>query len=518
MFSPLVSLNSLSLRIDRACLLIVDKLDLFCGEHYCVVGGNGAGKTMLARVLSGIQRVTSDSLSVSEGFEPRRDVHWVSFEEQQRIWERENRHDISEFESRAIDVGTIVTVMIRDSRSENCQDDELFHSLVSSLNLGDLLDRGIRYLSSGQIRRVLIARALYASHGDHAQVIILDDPLASIDLDSQALIRGVLARHRPRVSIIIELCRRPQDRLEGATRIVVMEATQSTQGRELALIAHGEVAAMESTEAYRRFSEHKQPNTDALEMLLRKLADEEVLDDDIEKPLLELRGVSANYGEKVILSDVNWVMDSKDNILIAGPNGCGKSTLLALIDGDSHKGYGQELWLFGRRKGSGETLWETKRQFGVVSNELHNRYLKGWRAGEVVVSGFFDSEGLYDTPSAQQLDLAKQWLAALGQADIAGHAYASLSFGQQRLVLLARAMVKSPKILVLDEACVGLDNDYLEIVLRSVDRIVENTSTRLLFVSHSADEMPRCINRKLGFRKLPDGSHTLVEDKDGLVR
>ena len=144
-------------------------------------------------------------------------------------------------------------------------------------------------------------------------------------------------------------------------------------------------------------------------------------DDDEE--LIRLENVTASYGDITVLTDVNWLMTARDHVVIEGPNGCGKSTLLSLIDGENHKGYGQQVFLFSRLKGSGETIWETKKHFGVVSNELHNKYSKGWRVLDVVVSGFFDSVGLYDETGAAQIEGARSWIEALGLQQLETHYY-----------------------------------------------------------------------------------------------
>jgi molybdate transport system ATP-binding protein len=215
--------------------------------------------------------------------------------------------------------------------------------------------------------------------------------------------------------------------------------------------------------------------------------------------LIELTHVAANYGELNVLHDINWTMAFDHHVLIEGPNGCGKSTLLSLIDGDNHKAYGQSVKLFGRLRGSGETVWDVKARFGIVSNELHNKYVKGWRVLDVVVSGFFDSVGLYDESGTMEVDCARQWLDTLGIAELAKHYYHEISFGQQRLVLLARAMVKHPRLLILDEPCVGLDDYHRRLILGTLDVISAQANTNLIYVSHVSGEQPSCINRRLRF-------------------
>ncbi len=184
---------------------------------------------------------------------------------------------------------------------------------------------------------------------------------------------------------------------------------------------------------------------------------------------------------------------------ISGPNGCGKTTLLSLVNGDNHKAYGQDITLFGLRRGSGESVWDIKQKFGLLNTQLHLGHVRGMRVLEVVVSGFFDSIGLYDDWGDAQKQIAGEWLCALGLEDIEREPFDTLSFGMQRMVLLARAMVKSPIILILDEPCLGLDGHHGQTVLRAIDHIAANSDTQVLFVSHSAGEMPDCINQWLEF-------------------
>lgn len=220
---------------------------------------------------------------------------------------------------------------------------------------------------------------------------------------------------------------------------------------------------------------------------------------DPEQPLFELHDVDAGYQGLLVLKQFSWTLCKGQHTLIEGPNGCGKSTLLSLINGENHKAYGQEVTLFGRRRGSGETVWDVKAHFGTVSNELHNKYVKGWRALDVVVSGFFASVGLYDDSGAGERNAALAWLRTFAIAELANEYYHELSFGQQRLVLLARAMVKHPAILILDEPCVGLDDYYRALILGTVDLIATTTTTQIIYVSHTDDERPTCINQHIRF-------------------
>ncbi|MCG8415293.1 MAG: ATP-binding cassette domain-containing protein [Pseudomonadales bacterium] len=496
--SPLVRVENALCRIGRRAVMRISEFTINEGEHWCLFGPNGAGKSVLASLIAGQRTETGSYVRYAEGFDPTRDCLFVSFEEQQRLWQQDNRLDMSEYSERAEDKGTVVDVLIRSGRAGTSEDETLFLKLVAQLNLQEILQKGIRFLSSGQIRRVLIARALYAATGGTHKLVILDDPLEAIDKDSRQRIISCITEHQGSGLSSLLLCRRQQDVLPGVSHLALMEDLQIT--------AQGERSEVESGEQFRQLI-HRSPKV-AVE--LPKPATEQP-QPTAEDRLIELKGVDASYGDLPVLRNVSWTMTGADHVLIEGPNGCGKSTLLSLIDGENHKGYGQEVYLFGRRKGSGETVWDIKSRFGVVSNELHNKYVKGWKVLDVVVSGFFDSVGLYDDSGSAEWDGAREWLAALGIDGLEKEYYHELSFGQQRLVLLARAMVKHPWVLVLDEPCVGLDDYHRKLIIGTLEMIARQTHTRICYVSHVAGEELGFITQRLLFVPLDEGGFTVKQ-------
>jgi molybdate transport system ATP-binding protein len=189
-----------------------------------------------------------------------------------------------------------------------------------------------------------------------------------------------------------------------------------------------------------------------------------------------------------------------ENWAILGPNGSGKSTILRLILGENLQGYTNQITLFGKRKGTGETLWEIKKRIGAVSSELQVQYRKKMSAYDVIASGFYDSIGLYQYPTPEQKEIVDRWIQILRIEDIAHRPYHQLSYGQKRLILLARAMVKWPVLLIVDEPCHGLDILNRKRVLEILERI-GHTQTNLLYVTNHKDEILNCVTHVIRINK-----------------
>jgi molybdate transport system ATP-binding protein len=202
---------------------------------------------------------------------------------------------------------------------------------------------------------------------------------------------------------------------------------------------------------------------------------------------------------------------SGENWVILGPNGCGKTTLLNLVTGDNPQAYANKIYLFGRRRGTGESIWDIKHRTGIVSSEFHIGYRKPLTAFEVVLSGFFDSVGLYRNFSAEQKEIAEHWLDVFGIADKAERIFNQLSFGEQRMMLLARSLVKMPPILILDEPCQGLDRINRARILDAIEVVGSHSRTNIIYVTHYSDEIPTCMTRMLLFEEQPEGGYAVKQ-------
>jgi molybdate transport system ATP-binding protein len=219
-----------------------------------------------------------------------------------------------------------------------------------------------------------------------------------------------------------------------------------------------------------------------------------------DNPIFELKNGKVEYTEKTIFTDLNWRIDKGQHWQVKGPNGCGKSTLLGLIFGDHPQCYSNDIQIFGKKRGTGETIWEIKQYIGMVSSALHLQYRVNCSALEVILSGFYDSIGLYSKPSKKELNIAKEWLTILHMEQYEKTSFKQLEYGQQRLLLIARAIVKQPTLLILDEPYQGLDYLGRVLVKNTLELVAKENLSQLLYVSHYKEDGLESIQNYLEFR------------------
>jgi molybdate transport system ATP-binding protein len=487
----LITLDKISARVNGRPVFRDCCWQLFKGQRWAIIGPNGSGKTIFANLLNGRQRLSSGSISFAENFDAQRDITYVSFEEQQALCARDAKLDMSEYSARAFDAGTTVARLILAGQPVSKE----FKELVQAFHIDHILEHGIRYVSSGEMRKSLIARALL----NKPALLILDNPLEGLDAESQKQISELINHLMLGELSVLLISRQQKEILPNISHIMlIQDCAISLSGTRQEVMRH---------EAWQSLHRQLPPLPAQL-----PATDKSQKTDDLNprQPLIKLDKVSVCYGGETILDQVSWTMKTTHHTAIAGPNGAGKSTLLTLITGDNPQAYGQQVWLFGRKRGSGESIWDIKRRIGWVANALQQSYTESCSVFNVIASGFFNTIGLYDDCSPNQKAIAREWVELLDIRDKIDHRFDSLSFGEQRMVLLARAMVKNPLLLILDEPCSGLDDYHRQLILRLIDFIAGQSYTQIIYVSHQIGEQPDCINQQLQFKPLPNNRYQLV--------
>jgi molybdate transport system ATP-binding protein len=493
----LVCLRSASLRVRDRIILEGISWELRRGEHWAVVGPNGAGKSTLVRALTGEVAVVRGEIHPPEPLRLRQQAAFLSFETQRRLIAREERLDEHQYFSGRLDGGSRVEDLIRLPRPGAKTRP---WDIIERFQIAPLLERRIRELSSGEMRRFQIALALSAS----PRLLILDEPYEGLDPGYRAELSRIINELMDRERAVVLVTHRPSEIPPNATHVIGVKAGVVVfQGRREEVL---ERQWMDRLYASPTFPARPLPAA---------AAPQARSGDPPGGVLIDLRNVTVRHRGVPVFENLSWRVRAGEHWAVVGPNGSGKTTLLGLIVGDHPQAYANTVRVFGKRRGGGGSIRELKEGIGLISAELHVRYRKAVTALEVVISGYFDSVGLYRRPLAEQRASAGAWMNSLGIQRLAGKRFNHLSHGEQRMVLLARAMVKPPRLLVLDEPCQGLDAGNRRLILQAVDRIAATGFTTLLFVSHHPEEIPACITHRLSLVRSGIGPsraiHTVIQ-------
>lgn len=472
----------LSLTIENAIFplakrnkLIVDNLTIRQHDFWVVVGGNGSGKTAFSLALKG--DIKHQSGQYKNEFQ---NIQLLSFEQQQKIIEQifndRNNDSVS-----PDDFGLTARQVILDGSNKIA----LCNEYAKKLNISHLLERPFIQLSTGESRKVLFCQMLVSE----PDLLILDEPFEGLNQQSVQYWMQLVNELQSKMALVL-IVNRFNDIPDAADHIAVLDHLQ--------LILQGKRSDIEQQAVYSQLKFAEQN----IDVPLPESAAPLIPLDSAINPF-ELEEVTIQYGDKKIIDNLTWTVSPKQNWWIKGPNGAGKSTLLSIITGDHPQSYANKVRLFGRQRGTGETIWDIKKNIGYVSSQLHMDYRVNCAAIDVILSGFFDSIGVYQqVPNTLQLK-AMEWLKRLNLADYAKKPFRSLSWGQQRLLLITRAMVKHPPILILDEPLQGLDGINRKLVKHFIEQLVNNSHTQLLFVSHQDSDAPNCITHLFEF--VPKG-------------
>lgn len=475
-----MQLDQILARLHDGRHLTIDQWALQPGEYWAVCGTNGSGKTVASRLFADDVVLSHGQVTNQPG-----SIEYVSLEAQAELLAYERHIDQSDLLNQP-DKGTRVADLLAPLSAAQ--------SLIDRLGISHLLDSGFKSLSTGESRKVMLVRALLKQ----PDLLVLDEPFEGLDQPSREALTELLDEYVRTGHALLWVANRLDELPDWITHLAFMH-----DARLLLAGARQQVESQPDLRALLHFDGElpEFPATPPRNALTAGQA------------LVEMRDTSVRYDERVLFEQLNWTVLPGQHWAIQGPNGCGKSSLLQLITGDNPQCYRNDLTLFGVRRGTGESIWDIKQHIGLVSSALQWQYRATTNVLSALLSGLHDSIGLYAAVGDDDKRLGLQWLDILGLGHKANQSLQHLSYGEQRLILIARALIKQPPLLILDEPCQGLDDISREMVLAFIQRLAQQQSMTLLYVTHHADEIPAAIQSRLLFEPTDtqDGSRIVVQ-------
>ena len=407
-----------------------------------IYGPNGSGKTQY------IEKMRRQMASDSVRYVAFRDSYGVGTDQAYYLQLRWNQHDIDAETPTAAQLLEKAFLQTGADTPERRRWQQELYRLFGLSTSGDtrgLLDKYIITLSSGELRKFQLARTLLAQ----PQTLIIDNPFIGLDAETRDHLRTLLQQlassHDLHIYIVVS---RRKDIPDYVTDVVDLSPMNDTQ------------------------------------------------------EVISFHNVTIRYDERTILRDLNWTVRQGEHWALSGQNGAGKSTLLSLVCADNPQRYACDIRLFGHRQGdAGMSIWDIKRRIGYVSPEMHRSYHRDLPALHVVASGLKDTVGLYVRPTAEERQQCLWWMRLFGVDHLADRSFLKMSSGEQRLVLVARAFVKDPDLLILDEPLHGLDDRGRRLVLSLIEAFCSRPEKTLVFVSHYREEWPSCIDHELYLKR-----------------
>lgn len=477
---PLITLSG---GIARNPLVRLDapiSFTLHANEHVAVVGDNAAGKSIFIDTVLGKYPLREGTLSYNFSPSPTNTVYdnvkYLTFRDSygaadagfyyQQRWNTTEQDDCP----------TVGEQLVLSDNSVLCD------RLMTLFGIEALMNKKLLLLSSGELRKFQLVKALLSA----PRVLIIDNPFIGLDAEARQLL----------VELLTEL-----STIEHLQIVLVLSIATEIPNfiTHVVPVYAKQVGEKCAAKVYRTNLPHKLP-ADIDNLLIEKLITRKIAPADAEE-VIRLNAVRIRYGERTILNNLNWVVKRGEKWSLTGENGAGKSTLLSLVCADNPQSYACDISLFGRKRGSGESIWDIKKRIGYVSPEMHRAYMKNLPAVEIVASGLYDTIGLYQRIKPADEEVSEEWMRVFGIEHLKSRSFLQLSSGEQRLVLLARAFVKSPELLVLDEPFHGLDACNRRRAKAVIEQYSGNNNCTLVMVTHYEKELPASITKNLQLRR-----------------
>ena len=459
------------------------------GEHVAIVGPNGGGKSMFVDMIVGrhplLQHDPYYDFSPSKKTMVSDNIKYITFRDTYGgdndrtyfLQQRWNQLEIDESTPLVKDKLEQAYLMAGEDTPERRA---LQQHIYSLFHMEHLLDKYIILLSSGELRKFKLASTLFAE----PRVLIMDNPFIGLDAETRDQLKDLLKTlSGERALQIILVLSKSDDIPDFITHVMEVKdmKVQPKVEKDVYMAQRCEIPS-------HILSEEKSNAIVALPYSDREYHNEEVI---------KMNKVCIRYGERTILKDLDWTVKNGERWALSGQNGAGKSTLLSLVCADNPQSYACDIALFGNPRGSGESIWDIKKHIGYVSPELHRSYQRDLPAIRIVASGLMDSVGLYVKPKDEDMDKCRFWMSVFGLEGMEEQGFLKLSSGEQRLVLLARAFVKDPELLILDEPLHGLDNRNRRLVKDVIESFCQRKNKTMIMVTHYKDELPACIDHSI---------------------
>ena len=448
------------------------------GENAVIIGPNGAGKTLLTNYINGAVAIKGGTVSVTDaaGYDvPHSSISTLSFKDIYRF------SGISEsyYQQRWNTTDTDDCPLVQDLLG--AAGVKKFRSQLTDLKIRELLKKRLIFLSSGELRKLLIFRSIMTE----PKLLIIDNPYIGLDAESRTLVNNILCDISNTLNVqILLVISHPKDMpnwIDSVIPVSDMEVLQKMTRKDF----------LEDKNLISNI--FKEINTEKITLPEYLGVNENA---DYENAVV-MNKVSIDYGKIPILHELSWKVKRGEKWALLGKNGSGKSTLLSLICGDNPQGYANDITLFDRKRGTGESIWEIKSHIGYISPDMHTYYMEDIPCIDVVASGYFDTIGLYRKPNDAQIENAKKWMRTFNAEHLADKSFLRISYGEQRLVLLIRVFVKQPSLIVLDEPLHGLDAGKKNLAKIIIEEYCKNSRVTLIYVTHYKEEIPSVIDKEI---------------------
>jgi molybdate transport system ATP-binding protein len=501
MLKPSIIVKDLVVKTQDHTVLEGISFSLSANQHLAILGNAESGKTILAKAIAGKIHFSGNIITDFSNITVT--LTRINFVEQRYSFK--NLSGISEFYYQqrfnsfdSSDAPTIFHELLKII-SKSSKKTNNINSVLQDLGIFHLKDSPLIQLSSGEHKRFQLAKALL----NPPQILILDNPYSGLDISIRKKLNKIL-----------------EDISGKGTQIILIPGTFPVpdfithigflQNKKFHFFGQKENFISVHGDTNRESKENFGSKTFIRTEEAKAFYNTGLLPVSYEnfqfKTIVELKNIHLNYGDHVILKNLDWKIKEGEKWLLKGRNGVGKSSLLSLITGDHPQAYSNEIYLFGKRRGSGESIWDIKLKTGYISPELHAYFDKNISCFNAIGSGYFDTIGLFKKLSTTHHNNILQWLDFLQLSHVSKKPLHSISAGLQRMILLARALVKNPPLLVLDEPCQGLDEKQSAQFVSLIDHVCTGSNKALIYVSHDESNIPNCVEKVL---QLEKGAHKI---------